>query len=258
MPDIQTMCNEVRLRADDPLPQKPSMRRILLAVLDAVQHFYSRLENTGQAWSIKPEYTLTVGSGTSDYLLAIDNSYGKPLQVLTLYPSNPSHIQRYVDFVELADLNFNWPYPVNMGNYLMTDGSNCTAMRMAFYYKDDGSRYVRVLPQPQLTASYAITFASGDWTNDIDLSASPVLSQFHSLIEVRAAQSILPSCQWAGDQKYNMDHRRELLVALKNDEARIADEFDRYCRNLVDDHMGIRASSLEGSIADVSLGGWWF
>jgi hypothetical protein len=252
---IQSMCSNVRLRADTPLPQKPSLQRLLLAVVDHTQNFYNKLELTGQAWSIKPDYALVVSNGVSDYLLAIDDTFGKPIQVLTTYPQNPSFIQRYVDFVELADLNFNWTYPVNAASWMWTDGSNCTAMRMAFYYKDDGSRWVRVLPQPQLTATYAITFQSGNWINGASLEDSPVLSQFHSLIETWATESILASCQWSSDQSYNMGHRKELAISLENDRVKLEDSFDRYCRNLVSDHMGNRISSLDDT--DMTLGGWW-
>ena len=255
MPTVQQMCASVRLRVDEPLVGKPSMRRILLAVVDGIQNFYTQLENTGQAWALKSDYTLVVAANTSDYLLAIDPSYGKPLQVLTTYPQNPSYIQRYVDFVEFADLNFNWPYPVNLSSWLYTDGSNCTAARMAFYYKDNGSRWVRVLPQPQLTASYLVSFASGDWASAANIEGSPVLSQFHSLVETWAATSILPSCQWLDDQRYNMDHRKELAASLLNDQSKMEDGFNRYCRNLIQDHMGQRVSSLDND--DVSIGGWY-
>ena len=241
------MAANVRLRCDEPLPNKPSMRRVLQAVVSSVQSFYSFLENTGQPWSLKADYTLTVSGNTSDYLLAVDPTYGKPLQVLTYYPQNPSHITRQIDFVEFADMNFDWPYPVNLSSWLMNDGSNCTAMRMAFYHKDDGSRWVRVLPQPQLSASYLISFASGDWVSSAGIEDSPVLSQFHELPEVWAAMSVLPSCQWESDQKYNMAHRRELAEALERDRLRVNDGFERYVRNTVEDHIGIRESSMDGS-----------
>src|ERR1043165_8968303 len=120
------MCGNVRLLADEPFPQKPPFRRVLMVVTQSTQSLYNRLENTGQAWSLKSDYTLVVSSGTSDYLLAIDDSYGKPIQVLTYYPSNPSYIQRQIDFVEFQDLNFNWPYPVNLASWVYNDGSNCT------------------------------------------------------------------------------------------------------------------------------------
>jgi hypothetical protein len=252
VPTLSEICANVRLLADDPMPQRPSARRVLLAVLQATQSLYNRLENTGQAWSIKPDYQLVVSSSTSDYLLAVDDSYGKPIQVLSYYPSNQAYIQRPVDFVEFQDLHFRWPYPVNMANYIMNDGSNCTAMRMAFYYRDDGTRWVRVLPQPQLPAVYLVTFASGNWAANAALVDSPVLSQFHPLVEFWATESLLPSCQWSSDQRYNMDHRKEIAVALKNDEDRITDEFERYVRNLTDDRMGERVSSLD----DDSVGAW--
>lgn len=246
MPTFQDMALASRILADEPRSQHPSAHRVLTAIVQKTQSFYSRLENTGQAWSLKPDYSLNVSGNTGDYLLSVDESYGKPLQVLSTYPTNPSYIQRYVPFREFASMQFDWPYPVNLASWVWTDGSNCTAMRMAFYYRDDGSRWVRILPQPQLAATYIITFASGDWAATAGMDQSPVLSQFHSLIETQAAISFLPSCQWEDDQKYNQFHRRELAEALKNDEFGLAEEFDIYCRNLVVDQMGIRDSSMDG------------
>lgn len=256
MASIQEICSVTRLLCDDPLPQKPSLRRVLLAVLQSAQSVYNRLQNTGQAWSLKPDYTLAVANGSSDYLLAVDDSYGKPIQVLTYWPANLSIPQRYVEFREFQDLNFDWGWPVNVANWIYTDGSPNTAMRMAFYYRDDGTRWVRVLPQPQLTATYLVTFANGDWASSAGMEDSPVLSQFHSLIELWAAQSVLPSCQWTSDQDYNMAHRRELITALKNDQMRIEPEFDQYVRNAVDDHMGLRDCPLDDDYGTAS-GGWW-
>lgn len=247
------MCNDVRLRCDEPRTQKPSPRRTLQAVIDATQNLYNRISNTGQAWSLKPDYTLTVYPNTSDFLLAVDSTYGKPMQVLTSYPQNPSYIQRLVDFYEMNELYFDWNLPQNIGNWLFTDGSNCTAARMAFYYRDDGSRWVRVLPQPRLQATYTILFASGNWAESAGLESSPVLGQFHSLVETWAAQSLLPSCEWWDDQRLNMEHRKELAAALVNDQVRFEQEFDRYIRNLVSEHMTIRASSLD----EDGIGGWY-
>lgn len=245
MASISDMAQATRLLCDEPSPQKPSARRVLQAVIQNTQNFYSRLENTGQAWSLKPDYSLNVSSNTGDYLLALDDSYGKPVQVLSTYPTNPSYIQRYIPFREFSSMNFDWPYPVNLASWIWSDGSPCTAMRMAFYYKDDGSRWVRVLPQPQLSAIYTITFASGDWASTTQLESSPVLSQFHSLIEIWSAQSVLPSCQWWGDEAMNRAHRNELALALKNDEMRLTPEFQHYCRNLVVDQIGTRDSSMD-------------
>jgi hypothetical protein len=252
MPSIVDMCTQTRLLCDEPLPQRPSSRRVLQAVVQNTQHLYNRLENTGEAWSLKPDYPLNVANNTNDYLLAIDESYGKPIQVLSTYPTNPSYIQRYIPFREFASMNFDWPYPQNLASWIWTDGSNCTAMRMAFYYRDDGSRWVRVLPQPQLSATYIITFASGDWVSTAGIDQSPVLSQFHPLVETWAAESILASSAWWGDENMNINHRKELGVSLKNDEMRFSDEFDIYVRNLVVDQMGTRDSSLDGD----SFMGW--
>ena len=239
------MCAAVRLITDEPLPQRPTARRVLQSVLQNTQNFYNRLENTGQAWSLKPDYSLNVSSNTGDYQLAIDDSYGKPIQVLSTYLTNPSYIQRYIPFREFASMNFDWPYPMNLASWIWSDGSPCTAMRMAFYGRDDGSRWVRVLPKPQLAATYTITFASGNWADNSTIDTSPAVSQFHSLIENRSAFSILPSCGWSDDAGRNREHRLEIAAVVKSDIADIADEFDRYCRNLVVDQMGIRDSSMD-------------
>lgn len=253
MPTIQEMCSESRLLADEPRPSKPSLRRVLLAVLQATQTFYARLGNTGEAWSLKPDYQLQVTPNTGDYPLAIDPSYGKPLQVLTYYPQNQSVPQRYIDFRQFASMQFDWGWPVNAASWMWTDGSPNTAMRMAFYYKDDGTPWVRVLPMPMLSASYLITFESGDYTSTVGMEQSPILTQFHALIEAWAALSFLPSCEWYDDPKENREHRRELAASLKNDENRIADEFDRHVRSLVIDQMGTRVSSFDN---DGNYGGW--
>ncbi len=246
------MCLATRVLVDEPRPQRPSAQRVLTAVVQKTQSFYSRLENTGQAWSLKPDYPLNVSGNTQDYLLAVDDSYGKPIQVLSTYPQNPSYIQRYIPFREFASMHFDWPFPANLASWLWTDGSNCTAMRMAFYYRDDGSRWVRILPQPQLAATYIITFASGDWAANVSLENSPVLSQFHSLIETQSALSVLPSCEWRDDDKYNAAHQDRLAMALKNDEFGLAEEWDLFVRSLVVDQMGLRDSSMDGD----SLMGW--
>jgi len=252
---VQQICSNIRLLTDEPLPNKPSGRRVTQAAFEALQSFYTQLESTGQPWSLKPDYLLQVTPTTQDFLLAVDSSYGKPIQVLTYYPQNLSIPQRSIEFVEIADMNFDWGYPVNVANYMFTDGSPNTAMRMAFYFRDDGSRWVRVLPMPNLGASYLVTFASSDWSSTAAIQDSPVLSQFHSLVETWGALSILPSCQWdSSDQKYNMAHRREIAEALKNDEARISDGWLRYIRNTVEDHMGIRVGSLDGG--NGAWGGW--
>jgi hypothetical protein len=255
VPTIQEMCTEARLLLDEPRPSKPPLRRLLLGVLQATADFYTQLELTGASWSVKPDYTLQVVGGQSDYQLSIDDSYGKPIQVLTYYPTNPSFIQRYVEFFVLNDLQFDWLLPQNIAAWTSVDGSNCTAARMAFYYKDDGSAWVRVLPQPQLSAQYLITFQSGAYASTIGLEQSPVLGQFHSLIETWAAQSVLPSCEWYDDFKENREKRRELAVSLKNDEARIADGFQRYIRSTITEHMTRRNDAFTDS--DTSIWGRW-
>lgn len=266
MGDLQNLCASVRLLVDDPLPNKPTLRRVLQEVVDQTQVFYSRIENGGAPWSLKSDYILTVSPNTQDFLLAIDDTYGKPIQVVSYYPTNPSYIPRLIEFREFADMYFDWSWPQNIAQWMWTDGSPNTAMRMAFYGKDDGSRWVRVLPQPALEGSYLITFASGDWAATAGISQSPVLSQFHSLIETWSAIGVLSSCSWwtgsgteasaRAAEAENRAKRKELFTTLDINRARYEEEFDRYLRNTIQDTMGSRASSMDHD--DYGTWGGWY
>jgi hypothetical protein len=87
------------------LPERPSLRHTFQAVADSAQVLFNRSSATGKAWSVQevPKRNF----GTSDYVLPVDSSFGKPLSVITYYPQNPSTIPRYVEFAELNNLNYD-------------------------------------------------------------------------------------------------------------------------------------------------------
>lgn len=245
------------------MSQRPTLQQTFLAVVSCAQSLYNRAEQSGQNWATE-EIILTVVGNVSDYEISGSSTtqggnlsaYSKPLQVLTYYPQNLGLAQRYVDFSLLHDLNYDWGLPVNVASWMFTDGSPNTAMRMAFFYQTGASGenalWVRVLPMPNLSAQYQISFAQGDWANEAAITDSPLLNQFHELIEVWSAQSILPSCGWVADEKENRERRKEYAAALKNDQARVEPEFSMYVKNIVEPHLSNRASSLD----DDYLGGW--
>lgn len=256
MATLGDISQSTRLRLNEPRTQKPSGRAVLQAVVTKTQDLFSQLTNTGTAWAID-EVQLTVVNGQQDYLLPVTSYFGKPLQVLTYYPQNTSTITRSIEFTVLNDMNFNWPYPQNMASWMgNADGSPNTAMRMAFYRKGgEDAVWVRVLPTPALSAIYSITYTIGAWADDAGLDSSPVLNQFHPLIEVQSALSLLPHAEWTDDPKENRERRKELRDSLLYDEAALKDGFQRYIRTITDDHLTDRAGA--SGVIGQGAGGWW-
>jgi hypothetical protein len=252
MSTLQQIANDCRNDLGDPLPERPSLRHTFQAVADAAQVLFNRSSATGKAWSVQ-EVQLNVTSGTSDYVLPVDSSFGKPLSVITYYPQNPSTIPRYVEFAELNNLNYAFPYPQNLASWLANwDGSPNTALRMAFYRKpDDPSLWVRVLPTPQLSATYIVLGSQGTWADTAALDSSPLLAQFHPLIRAKAVTALLARSQWFADdtpenRKANQDRRKEIASSIAEMKADFEDDFDRFIRSTNDPGITTRASSFDG------------
>lgn len=250
MATLADMAQSIRLRLGEPRANRPSPRAVLQAAVTKVQSKIDELGNSGQPWAVD-ELTLTVTSNTSDYLLPVTPYFGKVMQVVTYYPANLSIPTRYVSFTQLNDMDHDWGLPVNVANYMFTDGSPNTAMRIAFYRKaGEDNIWCRVLPMPNLSAQYKIIYSVGQWADDAGMAASPVLNQFHNLPEVQAALSLLPQTEWADDQALNTSRRKEFRDALLYDERELLDGWQRYIRSLTSDHLVDRVGASGG------MGGW--
>lgn len=229
MADLSSMMERVRaVHLGEPRAQKPSTYQVLSKLAIQIQRYINRLSLSERSWAVA-EAALTVATGVEDYpIAAVD--FGRPIQVRTVWPANPSHIERDIDFFELGDINFDWPYPKNLGALLFApDGSPHTAQRMAFFRKSGVDQaYIRVQPIPQLTATYQILYQIGNYADSAALVTIPVLLQHHALIEVRTALSLLPIAEWTGDIKADSAMREQLAMQLKNDEVELARDFERY------------------------------
>jgi hypothetical protein len=243
---LAAIAQSTRLALGEPRPQRPSGRAVLRAVVNKAQDLLSQITETGASWAVD-EIQLQVVNGQQDYLLPVTSYFGKPLQVLTYYPQNTSTITRSIDFQYLNDMNIDWPYPQNLASWAgYYDGTPNTALRMAFYRKggtDD--MWVRVLPVPALSATYTITFAVGSWADDAGIDSSPVVNQFHPLIETQAALSLLPQTEWSNSEEENRIRRKEFKESLRYDEQGLLDGFQRYIRSLTLDHMTYRVGASE-------------
>lgn len=250
MPNLQEMASNVRSRLIDPLPGRPSLRHTFRAVCDAAQIAFNRSSATGKSWSIQ-EIQLQVTGNTSDYVLPTDSSYGKPLSVLSLYSGNQSYIPYYVPFYEKNDLYSKWGYPANIASWLWnSDGSPNTAQRIAFWKEpNDDSWRCTVLPTPALAATYLCTFSQGSWAQDAAITDSPLLPQFHPLIEMWATENLLAHAAWwsddkAEDRKANQDRRKEISMAQAELKKNFEDDFSRFIRTTNDPGLTERASSF--------------
>jgi hypothetical protein len=250
MSTLQGMANSVRERLIDPAPQSASLRHVFRAVTDSAQARVNQSSASGKAWSVQ-EVQLNVTSGTADYVLPTDSSFGKPLSVITYYPQNPSTIPRYIEFSELNNLHYDFPYPQNLAAWLSNwDGSPNTALRMAFYRKpDDSSLWVRVLPTPQLSATYIVLGSQGTWADDASIDSSPLLAQFHPLIEMDAVELLLAHCAWFDEgteegRKANSNRRKEIQMSQASMRQRYEDDFDRFIRSTNDPGITTRNSSM--------------
>lgn len=241
---LQSICQNVRIKLGEPSTQRPSLRQTFLAVSECAQSLYNKATQTGQNWATE-EITLQVIPSTQDYLITNLSAYAKPLQILSYYPQNLNIPVYYVSFTMLADLNYDWGLPVNVASWTFTNGSPNTAVRAAFYYKNNGELWVRILPMPNLSAQYLITASVGEWADSAAITDSPILNQFHEVIEVWAAQSLLPTSSWWEDEKENRERRKEYTVSLKNDQMRVEPDFLLYARSIVSDHLASRDSSLD-------------
>lgn len=219
MATLNEIASRVRTeRLFSPRPQKPGLHEVLGAVLTHTQNLYNEASNSNEAWATG-KYFLTVNANQEDYLLVLDGSAGKILLVTTWQPTNPNHIERPINFYDVQNLNFEWDLPANVGiaGWWNWDGSPNTAARIAFY-NEDGSTYARIKPIPQQTAQYRILYTIGDWVSSAGIASSPILSNHHQLIEVRAARSVLPAASWFDDDVRDAAKRKEIWASINEDE----------------------------------------
>ena len=226
------MGDNVRVRLGHPRAQQPSSHDILLNLSTQIQRYINKLALSGRTWAVD-EVPLVVSAGVEDYPISATN-FGRPIQVRTVYAANPGYIERDIEFDELADMNFNWPYPKNLASMVYNiDGSPNTAQRMAFYRRSGlDQAYVRVTPVPAATATYQILYQVGSFADSAALATVPVLPEHHALLEIRTAISLLPASSWSDDDRADSAKRQEFALSLRNDEAALATDFESYIRSV--------------------------
>lgn len=242
--DLKTIKAEIRVRLNEPLEGAPNGRRLLQALCSSVRTFYNRLDNSGHAWAVG-EYNLRVRPNMDSYVLDGLPSFGRPLSVVTLDRSNPSYVEREIDFYEIQNLALDWDLPQNVGLYMAgIDGGPNNAMRVAFYHAPAGAAgagargatpggpSIRFRPVPQVSAEYRLLYSIGDWASEAALTDSPALAQHHDLLICWASLICLSACEWGNGKEDDRDRRKELAAELEAERLRLEPEFNAYISSL--------------------------
>lgn len=221
----------------EPLSQRPSRRYLLQLATTNLQSFFNEITQTGRPWAVCDQpIILTVASGQSEYVLPVGDDWGRPLDVTTYDPSNPSFIERQISFFELADQKMNWDAPRNAQTYL--DSAGHTAQRMSFYKKGFANdTYVSVWPVPQGSSQYRVIYSLGNWASEMSLDDSPLLTQHHALLTIKTALDALPGSAWFEVEQDNRLRRNELESSFKGRLPIHMDQFRKFVRNVTQPRM---------------------
>lgn len=229
-----------RIELIEPLPQRPSRRYLLQLATTNLQSFFNEIQATGHSWAICDQpIILPLASGQSEYVLPVGNEWGRPIDVTTCDPSNPSFIERQIPFFELADQKMDWDGPRNA--QIGFDSAGHTAQRVSFYKKGfSNDTYVSVWPVPQGSSSLKILYSMGEWATRMSLEDSPLLTQHHALLTVKTALDALPGSSWFADEKDNRLRRSELQSSLSGRLPIHMEQFRRFVRNVTQPRMNMR------------------
>lgn len=224
MPNLYNRVGNVRDRLRHPRANRPTDGDCLRAICDHIKILRAKRKNTGHPWDFADK-RITVQQGLARYPIN-DVRFGTPLAVLTIDDSNPQHIQRLIPFYAPQNLAFDWGIPSDAGYYANNgDGSFHSAERVAFYWTA-GVPYCEFQPTPQLTCQYLIRFLIGNTVDAMSLADEVNLGEVgDSLVEVRAAISMLEFSDWQDDKKQNMETREALARSLTWEQGLLDDQY---------------------------------
>lgn len=214
----------VRDRLRHPRANRPGDGDSLRALCDHIKILRAKRKNTGHPWDFADK-RIVVQQGVARYPIN-DVRFGTPLAVLTIDDSNPQHIQRLVPFYAPQNLAFNFGIPSDAGYFANNgDGSFHSADRVAFYWTE-GTPYLEIQPTPQLACQYLVRFLIGNSVDAMSLADEVNLGEVgDSLVEVRAALSLLPFASWQDDKKEDAAERESLSKSLIWDQGLLDDQF---------------------------------
>jgi len=230
------MIENTRLRLGTPRANAPDDQATLNAICSHVRTLLRHRRATGNPWNLN-DLTIQVVPNNDTYQINASD-FGQPLAVTTYDPTNPVWIPRLVKIYEPQNLVLNIPsYPNQFAAnaYIPFDGSNCTAQRVAFYWRANVA-YIQFWPLPNSNAQYRVRYLqSANGVNQASLSSSPLPEEDTDLVCTRAAVSLLAITDWmapenAEGRSYNAEKRKDLAMTLANDEREFTRQFEAAVR----------------------------
>lgn len=230
--NLDVIIDGVLLRLGMPRAQAPTREQALQQITTQIRTLLRSKQNVSNPWNYN-ETTVEITPGEAAYQVNAAD-FGTPLAVQTV-PISENDVVRLIPFYCPQNMNFSYGYSVNAGNWMLWPtgtGSNCNALRCAFYWRG-ANAYIEFLPIPQLTpASYLIKYlCSANSVGQEALTATPLADQDVDLIEIRAAKGLLSNTEWESNitkdgRQINAEKRKDLMVTLSGDEALVAQQFD--------------------------------
>lgn len=216
--NLRGLLSNIRIRCRNPRAQQPSDRTLLVLLSSHVQNLLIEANLRGRYWAVD-ETEVVVNPNVAEYIINVEG-FGKPLEVRAVYAPGSSHIDHDVDFFELGDLNYlqdgYWGSGVDPLN-----GQPYGDQRVAFYRRN-GNIYLRIAQGgPPAGTRYKIIYQVGKFSETTPLDEEVFLPEFSGLVEIRAAISALPHCDWEDNESTNERRRKELAMSLAED-GRIA------------------------------------
>ncbi len=224
--------DNVALRLGSPRSNRPGYYQLLNQICTQTRTILRHYRNTSNPWNFNDLTVSVIGNQGTYQINATD--FGTPLAVLTYDPGNPSWIARLIPFYQPQNMPFDWGFPQNAATswgFVPYDGSNCTAQRCAFYWRDN-TAFIEFQPIPQGQAQYRVRYLQSvaNMVGDMALAQSPLQNEDCDLVEVRAALALLAITEWNAPDKegraYNAERRRDLAQTLAAEEAELRRQFE--------------------------------
>lgn len=230
MPTVDEMVSNVFLRLGDPRSNRPGYFQALNTVCTNIRTIKRHQHNTSNVWNYN-DLILGVAPNVLTYTVNAAD-FGTPLSVITWAPNLITWVARAIPIYEPQNIDYAWGLPQNAAwGFLPYDGSNCTAQRCSFYWRDNQA-YVDIFPLPTLACQYKIRYLqSANGVNTASLNSSPLTNEDADLCEVRSALGLLATTEWqAPDSKdgrsYNAERRKDLAATLQGEEAELRRQFE--------------------------------
>lgn len=231
MPNITDMMNSVRLRLGDPRASRPGDFQLLNQVCSQTRTLLRHKRATGNPWNFNDLVVSVIPNQITYQITEAD--FGTPLAVLSYDPTNPVWIPRLIPFFTPQNMPFDWALQQNSAfAFLPADGSQCTALRCAFYWRDNQA-FVEFQPLPQLACQYKVRYLQNvaGQVGGMAVTQEPLPNEDCDLVEVRSALALLPTSEWwSSDDRegrtINTERRRDLAVSLSAEERELTRQFE--------------------------------